>query len=148
LHIWLCGGLICYKRVNFVYVVFCVSVVLHRHRTCRGPKKICQSSDSVPLELEVISTAPKAFVIENFLSEFEVSEIISIADPQTRVSTVGNRDGGGTRTDSTRTSKNAWVGRRSSVVIESLFVRAEHLLKIDRLDQKNTEDMQVCVCAC
>jgi prolyl 4-hydroxylase len=29
------------------------------------------------------------------------------------------------------------------VIIESLFVRAEHLLRIPRLDQRNTEDIQV-----
>eukprot|EP00598_Pedospumella_elongata_P003827 CAMPEP_0184979112 /NCGR_PEP_ID=MMETSP1098-20130426/9466_1 /TAXON_ID=89044 /ORGANISM="Spumella elongata, Strain CCAP 955/1" /LENGTH=511 /DNA_ID=CAMNT_0027502379 /DNA_START=62 /DNA_END=1597 /DNA_ORIENTATION=- len=111
--------------------------------TCRGPKKICQTTPSVNLELQVVSTAPKAFIIENFLSDFEVDEIISIAQPQIKVSTVGNKDGGGARQDSTRTSHNAWVGRRASVIVESLFVRAEHLLRIERLDQKNTEDMQV-----
>lgn len=116
---------------------------MSQSRTCRGPKKICQTTPSVNLELQVVSTAPKAFIIENFLSDFEVDEIISIAQPQIKVSTVGNKDGGGTRQDSTRTSHNAWVGRRASVIVESLFVRAEHLLRIERLDQKNTEDMQV-----
>jgi prolyl 4-hydroxylase len=112
-------------------------------RTCRGPKNICQSSAPVSLELEVVSTAPKAYVIEKFLNEFEVNEIVNIAEPQMKGSTVGNKDGGGTRVDSTRTSRNAWIGRRASVVIESLFVRAEHLLRVDRLDQRNTEDIQV-----
>ena len=58
-------------------------------------------------------------------------------------STVGNRDGGGTRASETRTSRNAWVGRSVNYVTETLFRRAEQLLKVPRLDRTNTEDMQV-----
>ncbi len=43
----------------------------------------------------------------------------------------------------TRTSRNAWVGRRDNYITETLFRRAEHLLKVPRLDHINTEDMQV-----
>jgi len=111
--------------------------------SCRGPASLCQSPKPVDLKLETISIGPRAYVIENFLSDFEAEEIINIADPMMKVSTVGNKDGGGQRTDSTRTSRNAWVGRKASVVTESLFVRAEHLLKVERLDSRNTEDMQV-----
>jgi prolyl 4-hydroxylase len=95
------------------------------------------------MTLEVISLAPRVFLIENFLSHFECDAIKNIADPIMASSTVGNKDGGGAREDSTRTSRNAWVGRTSSVVTETLFGRAEHLLKIPVLDKTNTEDMQV-----
>jgi prolyl 4-hydroxylase len=91
----------------------------------------------------VVSTAPKAFIIDHFLSDFEVNEIVGLAEPQMKGSTVGNKDGGGARVDSTRTSRNTWIGRRASVIIESLFIRAEHLLRIPRLDTRNTEDIQV-----
>ena len=51
------------------------------NRHCNGPKAKCQSKDPVPLSLEVVSLAPRVFIIENFLSEFEVDEIIRIAIP-------------------------------------------------------------------
>ena len=35
----------------------------------------------MPLTLEVVSLKPRVFVIENFLSDFEVEEIIRIAIP-------------------------------------------------------------------
>ncbi|KAJ1401309.1 hypothetical protein B484DRAFT_405765 [Ochromonadaceae sp. CCMP2298] len=111
--------------------------------TCRGPSSMCQSLEPVEMKLEVISLAPRVFLIENFLSDFECEEIKNIAEPKMSSSTVGNQDAGGAREDSTRTSRNAWVGRKASVVTDSLFGRAEHLLKIERLDNRNTEDMQV-----
>jgi hypothetical protein len=72
----------------------------------------------VTLEIEAISLAPKAFIIDNFLSDEEADAIIGIATPKIRESTVGNGDAGGARRDSTRTSFNAWLGRGTSDVIE------------------------------
>ena len=40
-----------------------------------------QSKDKVDLELEVISTEPRAFVIKNFFSDFEVNWIVETAKP-------------------------------------------------------------------
>ena len=92
----------------------------------------------MPLSLEVVSLTPRVFIIENFLSEFEVEEIIRIAIPlqgalvqyldrfiimqnfiytYTHIyifiggSQVGNLDGGGVRKSETRTSKNSWIKR-------------------------------------
>ena len=44
----------------------------------------------------------------------------------------------------TRTSRNAWVGRHSSPIIQNLYSRASHLLRIPepRLNE-NVEDLQV-----
>jgi hypothetical protein len=42
--------------------------------------------------------------------------------------------------------RNAWVGRESSVVTESLYMRAAHLLNLDESllnSDTNAEDMQV-----
>jgi prolyl 4-hydroxylase len=61
-------------------------------------------------------------------------------------STVGNRDGGGSRRSETRTSRNAWVARDSSPVIDTIYRRAADLLNIDEkllISHKNAEDMQV-----
>ena len=66
----------------------------------------------MPLTLEVVSLKPRVFIIENFLSDFEVEEIIRIAIPLQGGSQVGNVDGGGVRKSETRTSKNSWIKRR------------------------------------
>lgn len=63
--------------------------------------------------------------------------------PRISKSYVGNRDGVPARKSDTRTSENTWIPRDCFPVIESLFRRAEHLLKIPHLDRENTEDLQV-----
>jgi len=115
-------------------------------RFCDGPASKCQGSDNVTLELEVISTAPKAYIIPNFLSDFEVQAIINIATPRIRASTVGNQDGGGVRTSSTRTSWNTWVGRFTTPVTQSLYLRAADVLNVHESllnTNTNAEEMQV-----
>lgn len=98
------------------------------------------------MELEVASLTPRAFLIPEFLSAFETDEIIRLARPQIHTSFVGDDEGGGARISDTRTSKNAWVGRGSSPVTETLYVRAAHLLNLDEKllnSVTNAEDMQV-----
>lgn len=113
---------------------------------CDGESLDCQSTDHVNLEMEVISLEPRAFIIPNFISDYEAEVIIKEAKLKLKVSTVGNTDGGGTRTSETRTSRNAWVGRKTNPTIESIYLRAADILNIDEeLLQTNTnaEDMQV-----
>lgn len=110
---------------------------------CFGNAVDCQSDEPVILNLTVISQAPKAFLINHFLSDTEVEAIIETAASKMSGSYVGNKDGGGERKSDTRTSRNGWVGRQSNAYTESLFRRAEHLLKVPKLDHTNTEDMQV-----
>lgn len=112
---------------------------------CNGPAAECQSNEPVQLELEVISQQPKVFIIKDFLSEFEVEEIIRIAIPLQGASQVGNVDGGGARKSDTRTSKNSWIPRTTSDVTETISKRAADLLQIDeaRLSNRYAEDMQV-----
>jgi hypothetical protein len=47
------------------------------------------------MDLEVISQGPRAFVIENFLSDYETDEIIKLATPGMTGSTVGEAAQGG-----------------------------------------------------
>eukprot|EP00981_Chlorochromonas_danica_P005623 scaffold1160_cov174-Ochromonas_danica.AAC.23 len=110
---------------------------------CRGSKEECQSTEPVELSLKVVSTAPKAFVIPHFISDYEVESILGLARPRVADSYVGSMDGGGARLSDTRTSKNTWLPRVSNEVIETLFKRAEHLLKIPKIDATNCEDLQV-----
>eukprot|EP00606_Chrysophyceae_sp_TOSAG23-5_P000953 GSChrysophyteH2.ASY1.ANO1.1426.1 assembled CDS len=109
-------------------------------------RHICQDKTPVKLELEVISLAPRAFIIENFLSDYEADQIIAKSKSKLRESTVGNGDAGGARSDNTRTSTNAWLSRETNEVTESLFMRAADLLQLDEsilYNSKNAEDMQV-----
>lgn len=76
-----------------------------------------------------------------------LDSIISYARPNINISQVGNYDAGGARVSTTRTSRNAWVKRATSVVTEALFLRAADTLNLDEAilyTDKNAEDMQVC----
>ena len=116
------------------------------HWSCDGPAATCKSKDPVPMELEVISIAPRAFYIPHFLSDFEAEHIIALAKPQIKASQVGDAEGGGAGFSDTRTSRNAWVGRKASAPCESLYIRAADLLRVDEKlmhSHVNAEDMQV-----
>lgn len=113
--------------------------------SCDGPEVECKSKEEVQLHLEVVSLEPRAFVIENFLSDFEVNEIIKHARPRLHHSSVGDVDTGAFESD-TRTSTNTWISRTHSAITETLFLRASDLLQIDEVlltRHKNAEDMQV-----
>ena len=111
-----------------------------------GDADKCRSKDVVEMQLEVVSLKPKVFIISDFLSDYEADEIMKIAKPRMAGSTVGNRDGGGSRESETRTSRNAWVSRDSSPVIDTIYRRAADLLNVDEkllTSHKNAEEMQV-----
>lgn len=59
---------------------------------------------------------------------------------------MGQIDGAGARKSDTRTSRNAWLSRGSSIITNSLYKRAAHLLKVDEkllYNTMNAEDLQV-----
>jgi prolyl 4-hydroxylase len=96
----------------------------------------------VPLELQVVSLRPRAFVINHFINDYEIAEILKLAGPRMSKSIVGDGESGSFES-ATRTSRNGWLSRTGSDIIQTLFVRAEHLLRIPRLDSRNTEEIQV-----
>ena len=113
--------------------------------SCDGVARECQSEDPVPLQLEVLSTSPKVYIIEDFLSSYECESIIQVANPRMGTSTVGDGERGAHLT-SARTSSNAWLARHTSPVTESVFKRAAHVLNVDEAllhHDKNAEDLQV-----
>jgi len=112
---------------------------------CDGPAEECQSQESVPIELEVVSLQPRAFIIPNFLSDFEVEEIKRLAEPGMVLSQVGDVAAGAFESG-TRTSRNAWLQRETNQVTDTLFRRAADLLQVDEAllhRNRNAEDMQV-----
>ena len=114
---------------------------------CLGSGSECQSKEPITAKLEVVSIRPKVFIFENLLSNFEADHIKELASPRVRTSTVGNSDGGGVLTSSTRTSKNTWIPRSSSVVTDTISRRVADVLGLDESilrTSKNAEDMQVC----
>jgi len=87
------------------------------------------------MTLKVLSCAPRAFEIENFLSEAEVDHILHLADitPMALSETGSNADDElvTEQESSTRTSSNAWISREKNLVIDSIYRRGADLLGID-----------------
>lgn len=84
------------------------------------------------MTLTVISCAPRAFEIPNFLSDVEVDHILELATGMTlHDSTVGTDGTNKADNHKTRTSKNTWVDREKSPVIDAIYRRAADLLRID-----------------
>jgi hypothetical protein len=84
------------------------------------------------LTLKVLSVEPRVFEIQNFLSPEEVAHMVELGtgmqlSRSTTYSGIAQR-----RThDDTRTSKNSWISRESSSIVDSVFRRAADLLNID-----------------
>jgi prolyl 4-hydroxylase len=97
---------------------------------CDGPASECQDSQGPLLELEVLSLKPRAFAIKEFLSEFEVQQIIDHSKSHLKRSSVGEGENSGG--SDTRTSENTWLPRERDDVTRSLFKRAADLLQIQQ----------------
>jgi prolyl 4-hydroxylase len=99
----------------------------------------------VKLELEVISRQPRAFIINNFISDAEADAIVKKARPLVTGSHVGDPDIG-VQDSGTRTSKNTWLHRHAMPVTATVYTRAADLLGVDEKllnAKKCAEDMQV-----
>jgi prolyl 4-hydroxylase len=99
----------------------------------RRLQELRSPEETLNLTLEVISCEPRAFEIKNFLSETEVDHIMEIATGvKLHQSTTRAGASGEARTDlATRTSRNTWISRERSPVIDSIYRRAADLLQID-----------------
>jgi prolyl 4-hydroxylase len=116
------------------------------HWQCDGLRMDCQDTAPITSKIEVVSTRPKVFIIEDFLSDHEVAHIKALAMPKVKESTVGNNDGGGILTSSTRTSRNTWIPRSTSEVTDTISRRVADVLGLDEAvlwTSQNSEDMQV-----
>lgn len=88
------------------------------------------------MTMTVLSCAPRAFEIKNFLSDVEIDHILYLATGMSlgKSSTSSGTGGGkGSYDDSVsvRTSKNTWVPREKSPVVDIIYRRAADLMMID-----------------
>lgn len=88
---------------------------------------------------------PKVFVVENLTSAFECDHIIDLASSNLKESRVGNKQSG-ELVSSTRTSQNTWISRKQSDIVDTIYKRVAHLIKIDErllVRDHNAEELQV-----
>lgn len=91
------------------------------HRNCEGPEAICQDED-LELTIEVLSTAPKLFIVENFLNSFEVDNFIALAEAAVPINSTGAIEG------SIATARRAWVKRTANEITDTIALRAADVL--------------------
>jgi hypothetical protein len=89
--------------------------------------------ETLTLNMTVLSVSPRAFEIQNFLSEEEVHHILELGAGMklSRSTTKAGSMGTGRSDDATRTSLNSWIGRNRSPIVDVIFQRAADLLQID-----------------
>lgn len=102
------------------------------------------SQSTMNMTLKVISVAPRALEIKNFLSQTEVDHILHLAGGiKLSRSSVGDVGSGKSMAESkktdTRTSHNAWVNRQKSPIIDSIYRRAADVMKIDEALLRNRD---------
>jgi prolyl 4-hydroxylase len=97
----------------------------HLHENYRSP--------SLNLTLTVLSCEPRVFEIRNFLSDTEVDHILELAATMNlQLSTTRAGQGAEARSnEATRTSRNTWVKREKSPIVDTLYRRAADLLQMD-----------------
>ena len=102
------------------------------------------STPLLNMTLRVISVAPRVLEIPNFLSLSEVHHILELAHSmEMKKSTTGDSSGSTETTQlKTRTSKNTWVNRESSPIIDTVYRRAADLQRIDEalLRQRDADE--------
>lgn len=114
-----------------------------KRRILPGSPRILQeyrAPGRLNMTLNVISIAPRAFQIDNFLSPVEVDHIAELASGiKLSLSGTGDAEPGerqikedaGMQRTKTRTSYNSWVSRDRSPIIDAIYRRAADLLRID-----------------
>lgn len=108
-------------------------------RTCDGFASMCQQKETLALTLTAVSTAPRVFIIPNFMNEFECDRIVQLGKKGMNVSLTGSG-----RASDYRTSTTAWLHRRVSPTIESVYRRAADLLQVDERElSRRSEQLQI-----
>lgn len=109
------------------------------NRTCDGFASLCQNKETLTLTLTTVSTAPRVFVIPNFMTDFECDRIVQLGKKGMNVSLTGSG-----RSSDYRTSTTAWLHRRLSPTIDSLFRRAADVLQVNERElARRSEQLQI-----
>lgn len=103
--------------------------------------------DPLPLNLtlKVISCRPRAFEIEDFLSDVEVQHILDLTTTISLQKSQTGTSGRALDDDEVkvRTSRNTWVSREQTPIIDAIYRRAADLLKIDEALFRDRADDEV-----
>ena len=109
--------------------------------------------DSMNMTLTVLSCAPRVFEIRNFLSEKEIDHIIEIAGgiklSESTTGDVGSNSNGKNpdtkveRKTKVRTSKNSWVAREKSPILDAVYRRAADLTRIDEALMRTRSEEEI-----
>lgn len=96
------------------------------------------------LTLKVLSCEPRVFEIEGFLSQTEVDHILELATGMNlkRSTTRASGTAAETTSEATRTSRNTWVSRQKSPIVDAIYRRAADLLQLDEalLRRRNADE--------
>lgn len=92
-----------------------------------------ENDELLNMTLKVLSCAPRVFEIKNFLSKAEIDHIMKLATGMTlhESSTKAGTQGESRKDSSTRTSRNSWVQRGQSPIIDAIYRRAADLMQLD-----------------
>jgi len=106
------------------------------------------------MTLKALSCAPRVFEIKNFLSPKEVDHILHLAGgislAESTTGDVGSNSRGGKKVNErverktkVRTSRNSWVERERSPIIDAIYRRAADLARIDEalLRSRSADEM-------
>mmetsp|Transcript_8876 Transcript_8876/g.22364 ORF Transcript_8876/g.22364 Transcript_8876/m.22364 type:complete len:546 (-) Transcript_8876:1998-3635(-) len=96
------------------------------------------------LNMTCISVMPRAFEIQNFFSSAEAEHILELATGMNlQASSVGGNSNSRSANTNVRTSRNSWIYRDRSVIVDVLHRRAADLLQLDEaLLRRRTADEQ------
>eukprot|EP01084_Bolivina_argentea_P315259 546132_1 len=92
----------------------------------------CRDNSELIFEWKIESILPRVMSLgaeQSFLSEFEISHIISIANKSLNRSTIGQDEN--IQVSYSRTSKGTWLQRHDSEVIDTIFRRIADVTMID-----------------
>lgn len=97
------------------------------------------------MTMKVLSCSPRVFEIKNFLSEVEIDHIMQLATGMTlhMSSTKAGNEGEQRQDSETRTSRNSWVQRHKSPIIDAIYRRSADLMQIDEayMRRRTKEEM-------
>jgi prolyl 4-hydroxylase len=111
------------------------SEVLHRlslkemRESNRSDHRLAQyrAPGDMNMTIRAVSCAPRAFEIENFLSDMEVDHILSVVAAKNDL----ERSSTGGHVSSTRTSRTTWVPRDTDPILNAVFRRVADALRLD-----------------